>query len=104
MSRLSLFRLNKVVSLIVLLICMKGRLTTSNLQHKNVSETKTNQTTITSTILTTPASILSLTTEKAKNVSDKSFVLLKNWHCGAYDFDKSLSHQMAEEDCPTRMC
>lgn len=28
----------------------------------------------------------------------------EQWSCGAFDFDKSLSYQMAVESCPGQMC
>uniref|UniRef100_A0A914LYY7 Uncharacterized protein n=1 Tax=Meloidogyne incognita TaxID=6306 RepID=A0A914LYY7_MELIC len=42
--------------------------------------------------------------EKGAIKSPRSeIVAYEHWHCGSDDFDKSLSHQMAREQCPKRM-
>uniref|UniRef100_A0A183C487 cAMP-dependent protein kinase catalytic subunit n=1 Tax=Globodera pallida TaxID=36090 RepID=A0A183C487_GLOPA len=35
---------------------------------------------------------------------DTNGYLKEDWNCGATSFDKTLSHQMAQGDCPKRMC
>lgn len=44
------------------------------------------------------------TTKKFKEKLPSFIVPYDKWNCGSGEFDKSISHQLAESDCPEKMC
>ncbi|KAL3125014.1 hypothetical protein niasHT_000705 [Heterodera trifolii] len=47
--------------------------------------------------------VLQLLAKTVPKGPNSEIIAYDKWHCGATDFEKPLSHQLAKEDCPKRM-